>query len=98
MRKRFKYFADPIAYGVLTKQVQIRLAEKIVNKIDRMAKEKGFKSRSDAVRAIISYYEEREKTQEFFKMLVSRSQEARKHPEMRIPLARAAHRRSPRHL
>ena len=70
----------------LMTQVQIRLPEKIVKEIDRWVAEKGFKSRSDAIRAIISFYEEREKTRMFFKMLVNRSQEARKHPEMLIPL------------
>jgi Arc/MetJ-type ribon-helix-helix transcriptional regulator len=67
-------------------QVQIRLSEKVVKEIDRWVVEKGFKSRSDAVRAIIAFYEEREETRKFFKMLVSRSDEARKHPEMLIPL------------
>jgi Arc/MetJ-type ribon-helix-helix transcriptional regulator len=72
--------------GDLMTQVQIRLPEKIVKEIDKWVAEKGFKSRSDAIRAIISFYEEREETRRFFKMLVSRSQEARKHPEMLIPL------------
>ena len=67
-------------------QVQVRLSEKVVKEIDRWVVEKGFKSRSDAVRAIIAFYEEREETRKFFKMLVSRSDEARKHPEMLIPL------------
>ena len=70
----------------LMTQVQIRLPEKIVKEIDRWVAEKGFKSRSDAIRAIISFYEEREETRKFFKMLVSRSQEARNHPEILIPL------------
>jgi Arc/MetJ-type ribon-helix-helix transcriptional regulator len=70
----------------LVTQVQIRLPEKIVKEIDRWVAEKGFKSRSDAVRAIISFYEEREETRKFFKMLVNRSEEARKHPEILIPL------------
>jgi len=67
-------------------QVQIRLPQKVVEEIDRWVAEKGFKSRSDAIRAIISFYEEREETRKFFKMLISRSQEAKKHPEMLIPL------------
>jgi len=70
----------------LVTQVQIRLPEKIVKEIDRWAAEKGFKSRSDAIRAIINFYEEREETRKFFKMLVNRSEEARKHPEMLITL------------
>ena len=67
-------------------QVQIRLSEKVVKEIDRWVVEKGFKSRSDAVRAIIAFYEEREETRKFFKMLASRSDEVRKHPELLIPL------------
>jgi Arc/MetJ-type ribon-helix-helix transcriptional regulator len=62
------------------------LPEKTVKEIDKWVEEKGFKSRSDAIRAIISLYEEREETRKFFKMLLSRSQEARKHPETLIPL------------
>jgi Arc/MetJ-type ribon-helix-helix transcriptional regulator len=57
-----------------------------VKEIDRWVVEKGFKSRSDAIRAIISLYEEREETRKFFKMLLNRSEEARKHPELLIPL------------
>jgi len=67
-------------------QVQVRLPEKTVKEIDRWVAEKGFKSRSDAIRAIIAFYEEREATRKFFRMLTSRSDEARKHPEMLIPL------------
>jgi len=66
-------------------QVQVRLPEKVVKEIDRWVAEKGFKSRSDAIRAIIAFYEEREETRKFFRMLASRSEEARKHPEMLIP-------------
>jgi len=67
-------------------QVQIRLPQKTIEEIDRWVVEKGFKSRSDAIRAIINLYEEREKTRKFLKMLISRSEEARKHPEILIPL------------
>jgi Arc/MetJ-type ribon-helix-helix transcriptional regulator len=67
-------------------QVQLRLPEKIVEEIDRWVTEGRFKSRSDAIKAIISFYEEREKTREFFKLLIKRSEEARRHPERLIPL------------
>jgi Arc/MetJ-type ribon-helix-helix transcriptional regulator len=67
-------------------QVQIRLPQKTLEEIDKWVTEKRFKSRSDAIRAIISFYEEREKTREFYKMLVNRSEEAKKHPEMLISL------------
>lgn len=58
----------------------------MLEEIDRWVAEGRFKSRSDAIKAIISFYEEREKTREFFKMLVKRSGEARKHPEVLVPL------------
>ena len=67
-------------------QVQLRLPEKMLEEIDRWVAEGRFKSRSDAIKAIISFYEEREKTREFFRMLVKRSEEARKHPEVLVPL------------
>jgi Arc/MetJ-type ribon-helix-helix transcriptional regulator len=67
-------------------QVQLRLSQKTLEEIDRWVAEGRFKSRSDAVRTMISFYEEREKTREFLKMLVKRSEEAKKHPEVLIPL------------
>jgi len=67
-------------------QVQLRLSKKTLEEIDRWVAEGQFKSRSDAIKTIISLYEEREKTREFFKMLVKRSEEAKKHPETLIPL------------
>jgi Arc/MetJ-type ribon-helix-helix transcriptional regulator len=62
-------------------QVQLRLPEKTLEEIDRWVAEGKFKSRSDAIKSIISLYEEREKTREFYKMLLKRSQEAKEHPE-----------------
>jgi len=67
-------------------QVQLRLPEKVLEEIDRWVAEGRFKSRSDAIKSIISFYEERERTREFFSMLLRRSEEARKHPEVLIPL------------
>jgi Arc/MetJ-type ribon-helix-helix transcriptional regulator len=67
-------------------QVQLRLSEKMLEEIDRWVAEGRFKSRSDAIKTIISLYEEREKTREFFRMLMRRSEEAKKHPEVLIPL------------
>jgi Arc/MetJ-type ribon-helix-helix transcriptional regulator len=67
-------------------QVQLRLPQKAVEEIDKWVAEGRFKSRSEAIRAIISLYQEREKTREFFKMLVSRSEEAKRHPELLVPL------------
>ena len=67
-------------------QVQLRLSQRTLEELDKWVAEGRFKSRSDAIKTIISLYEEREKTREFFKMLVSRSEEARKHPEILVPL------------
>ena len=70
-------------------QVQLRLPEKTVEEIDRWVAEGKFKSRSDAIKTIISLYEEREKTREFYQMLLKRSQEAKEHPEDLVPLEEA---------
>lgn len=67
-------------------QVQLRLPQKIIEEIDQWVKEGKFKSRSDAIKTIISLYEEREKTRRFLAMLKIRSEEADKHPETLIPL------------
>ena len=67
-------------------QVQLRLPEKVLEEIDRGVAEGRFKSRSDAIKSIISFYEERERTREFFRMLMRRSEEARKHPEALVSL------------
>ena len=67
-------------------QVQLRLSQKLLEEIDRWVAEGRFKNRSDTIRAIISFYDEREKTREFFKILIKRSEEAKKHPESLIPI------------
>jgi Arc/MetJ-type ribon-helix-helix transcriptional regulator len=67
-------------------QVQLRLPEKTIEQIDCWVAEGKFKSRSDAIKTIISLYEEREKTREFYQMLLKRSQEAKEHPETLVPL------------
>ena len=62
-------------------QVQLRLSQKTLQEIDRWVAEGRFKSRSDAIKTIISFYEEREKTRKFYEMLLKHSEEARRHPE-----------------
>ena len=57
-------------------QVQLRLPKKTIEEIDQWVKEGRFKSRSDAIRTIISLYEERERTREFLTMLNTKSEEA----------------------
>jgi len=64
----------------------LRLPRKMIEEIDRWVEEGRFKSRSDAIKTIISLFEEREKTREFLAMLNARSEEAEEHPETLIPL------------
>ena len=64
----------------------MRLPKKTIEEIDQWVKEGRFKSRSDAIKTIISLYEEREKTREFLIMLRTRSREAEEHPETLMPL------------
>jgi len=73
-------------WGVSLKQVQVRMPERLVREIDRWVAEGRFKSRSDAIKTIVAMYEERERTREFYKMLVERSREARERPEILVPL------------
>jgi len=67
-------------------QVQVRMPEKLLEEIDKWITEGRFKSRSDAIKTIIILYEERERTREFYKMLLERSKEAKEKPENLIPL------------
>jgi len=67
-------------------QVQVRIPENLLKVLDTWIEEGRFTSRSDAIRIVLSQYEEREKTREFYKLLSQRSQEARDHPEELIPL------------
>ena len=67
-------------------QVQLRLPQNLIEEIDKRVKAGEFRSRSDAIKAMIIIYQEREKTREFLKMLNTRSLEAEKTPEILIPL------------
>jgi len=62
------------------------MPEKLVKEIDKWVAEGRFKSRSDAIKTIVALYEERERTREFYKMLVERSKEAKEKPEILVPL------------
>ena len=64
----------------------MRLPQKMIEDIDKWIEEGRFKSRSDAIKTIISLFEEREKTREFLAMLNARSEEAEERPETLIPL------------
>ncbi|MGO8806216.1 MAG: ribbon-helix-helix domain-containing protein [Candidatus Bathyarchaeia archaeon] len=67
-------------------QVQLRLPAEMIAEIDIWVEEGKFKSRSDAIKTIISLYEEREKTRKFYELLNKRSEEAKKNPEKLVPL------------
>lgn len=67
-------------------QVQLRMPEDVVKDIDRWVTKGRFKSRSDAIKTIVALYEEREKTREFYQMLIERSKEAKEKPEILVPL------------
>ena len=67
-------------------QVQVRVPKNLLKTLDEWIKEGRFKSRSDAIRIVLSQYEEREKTREFYNLLAKRSREARRHPEDLVPL------------
>ena len=67
-------------------QVQVRVPENLLEMVDKWIEEGRFKSRSDAIRIVLSQYEEREKTREFYKLLNKRSREAKEHPEELVPL------------
>ena len=71
---------------LLLSQVQLRLSQKTIEELDKWVNEGRFKNRSDAIRSILSYYQEREKTREFYKMLNKRSKEAKEQPKTLIPL------------
>jgi len=67
-------------------QVHLRLPHKTLQEIDKWVAEGRFKTRGDAIKTIIAYYQEREKTIRFFNMLMKRSEEAKDHPESLITL------------
>ena len=67
-------------------QVQLRLPKEMVTEIDEWVRSGRFKSRSDAIRFIIQFYQERERTLQFYQTLVQRSTEARENPEKLISL------------
>ncbi len=67
-------------------QVQVRVPENLLDSLDGWIEEGRFKSRSDAIRVVLSQYEERERTRKFFTMLTERSKEAKEHPESLVRL------------
>ena len=73
-----------------TTQVQVRIPNELVEEIDKWVSEGRFSSRSEAVKTIVALYNERERTRKFYQTLTERSDEARKHPEILLPLEEAS--------
>ena len=69
-----------------TTQVQVRIPKELVKEIDIWISEGRFASRSEAIKTIVALYDERERTRKFYKILVKRSDEAKKRPQSLIPL------------
>jgi len=69
-----------------TVQVQVRLPKELAWQLDRWVAEGKFVNRSDAIKAIVSLYSERERTRKFYEMLERRSKEAKEKPERLVPL------------
>ena len=69
-----------------TVQVQVRVPKKVVQEIDRWIAEGRFANRSEAIKTVLTLYEERERTREFYQRLLNRSEQAKKKPDSLIPL------------
>jgi Arc/MetJ-type ribon-helix-helix transcriptional regulator len=69
-----------------TVQVQVRVPKKVVQEIDRWIAEGRFANRSEAIKTVLTLYEERERTREFYGMLLRRSEQAKEKPDSLIPL------------
>ena len=68
------------------RQIQVRVPDELVRQIDEWVNKKRFKSRSDAIREILTLYEEREKTRNFYLMLMQREKEIDEDPDLLISL------------
>ena len=68
------------------KQIQVRVPDELIGQIDGWVNKKRFKSRSDAIREILTLYEEREKTRDFYSMIIEREKEVEEHPDILVPL------------
>jgi Arc/MetJ-type ribon-helix-helix transcriptional regulator len=70
-----------------TVQVQVRVPKRMARELDKWILQGRFANRSEAIKTVLALYEEREKTREFYGMLLKRSDEAKKKPNSLIPLA-----------
>jgi Arc/MetJ-type ribon-helix-helix transcriptional regulator len=73
-------------YVMATVQVQVRLPEELARQIDKWIQEGKFLNRSDAIKAIVSFYNERDRTRKFYDLLERRRREAKEKPARLIPL------------
>jgi len=62
------------------------MPDELIHEIDKLVARGRFASRSDAIKTIVALHQERERTREFYKMLVQRSKDAREKPEILLPL------------
>lgn len=69
-----------------TVQVQVRLPQELAKQIDKWVEQGKFVNRSDAIKAIVTFYNERDRTRKFFEMLEKRTREAKGSPERLVPL------------
>ena len=69
-----------------TTPVQVRIPKELVREIDRWVAEGRFSSRSEAIKTIVTIYDERERTRRFYQALVKRSDEAAQNPSSLVPL------------
>ena len=56
--------------------VQLRIPKQSIQHIDAQVKAGRFKSRSDAIKHMVTVFEEKEKIQQFLQLLLARSNEA----------------------
>ena len=68
---------DVYVYEMATVQVQVRLPKELAKQIDKWVHEGKFINRSDAIKAIVSFYNERNKTRKFNELLERTSREVR---------------------
>lgn len=73
-----------------TVQVQVRVPRRLVQEIDRWIAEGRFSNRSEAIKTVLTLYEEREKAREFYGMLLKRNEQAKKKPDSLVPLEEIA--------
>jgi Arc/MetJ-type ribon-helix-helix transcriptional regulator len=73
-------------YAMTTVQVQVRVPEKVVQEIDRWISEGRFANRSEAIKTVLVLYQEMDRTRKFYQTLLERSEQARRKPDLLIPL------------